>query len=157
MEQIDERILEQIFSGYKGQPGFVIATWEEFRDLVKRAYPLLIDAARGGKFVTYGEVGGRIGLYVGSEYFHLKIGSIVGACSDYENIKVRPLLSAIVVNETTRYPGRGFWGLAGIPSNLGLNIQHSDIESGYVMSDEMLEFWSAEVERVFAWWRAYDW
>ena len=109
MEEIDEKILKQIFNRYRGVPGFVVTTWEEFRDLVKKAYPLLIDAAKRGKLITYGEVGGKMGLYVGSEYFHLKIGYIVGACSNYESIKERPLLSAIVVNETTSYPGHGFF------------------------------------------------
>ena len=156
MEEVDEKILKQIFDRYKGQPGFVIITWEEFMDLVKKAYPLLVDAARRGKLVTYGEVGGKIGLYVGSDYFQLKIGYIVGACSDYESIKGRPLLSAIVVNETTKYPGQGFWGLSRIPGNIRLNIQYSDIESGYVMTNEMLEFWSAEVKRAFGWWRDHD-
>lgn len=156
MQEIEEKILNQIYYRYVGQPGFVINTWEEFRGLVTKAYPVLIDAAKSEKLVTYGEVGGKIGLYVGSDYFQLKIGYIVGACSDYESIKGRPLLSAIAVNETTRYPGQGFWGLSRISSNIRLNIQYSDIESGYVMSNEMLGFWSAEVRRVFDWWREHD-
>jgi len=156
MEELDEKILKQIFARYKGEPGFVIVTWEEFRDLVKKASPLLIDTAKKGKFVTYGEVGGKIGLYVGSEYFQLKIGFVVGACSDYENIKGRPLISAIAVNDTTKYPGQGFWGLARIAGNVRLNIQYSDIESGYIMNNEMLDFWSSEVKRVFDCWKVHD-
>lgn len=156
MEEIDEKILKQIFDRYKGEPGFVIVTWEEFRQLVKKAYPLLIDTARKERFITYGEVGSKIGLYVGSEYFQLKIGFIVGACSDYETIKGRPLISVIVVNDTTKYPGQGFWGLSRIPDSIHLNIQYSDIESGYKMTDEMLDFWTSEVRRAFDWWKVHD-
>lgn len=159
MEEIDEKILKQIFARYKGEPGFVIVTWEEFRDLVKKAYPLLIDTAKKEKFVTYGEVGGKIGLYVGSGYFQLKIGFVVGACSNYETIKGQPLISAIVVNDTTRYPGQGFWVLPQIRDHIhlnNLNIQYSDTESGYEMTDEMLHFWTSEVRRVFDWWKAHD-
>jgi len=156
MEEIEDEVLNQIYNRYVGQPGFVIITWQEFEDLVTKAYPVLVDAAKKDKLITYGEVGGKIGLYVGSDYFQLKIGYIVGACSDYEDTKGRPLLSAIVVNETTRYPGQGFWGLSRIPSNIRLNIQYSDIESGYVMSDDMLAFWSAEVKRAFDWWQKHD-
>jgi hypothetical protein len=101
----------------------------------------------------YSEVGGKIGLYTGSPYFQLKIGYVVGACSDYENITGRPLPSSIVVNKTTSYPGQGFWGLSRIPTSIRLNTQCSDIESGYVMTNEMLDFWSAEVNRVFDWWQ----
>jgi len=156
MQQVDEKVLKQIYDRHIGQPGFVINTWAEYKDLVTKAYPVLVDAAKRGRLITYGEVGGKIGLYTGSEYFQLKIGYVVGACSDYENIKGRPLLSAIVVNETTRYPGQGFWGLSRIPTSIRLNIQYSDIESGYVMTNEMLDFWSAEVKRVFDWWQKHD-
>lgn len=156
MEEIDEKTLRQIFDRYRGEPGFVIVTWEEFRDLVERAYPLLVDAAKKEALITYGEVGRRIGLYVGSEYFQLKIGYVVGACSDYEAVKGRPLISAIVVNADTNYPGQGFWGLPRIPANIRLNIQHSEIESGYRMTNEMLDFWASEIRRVFDWWRTHD-
>lgn len=156
MEEIDEKILKRIFNRYRGEPGFVITTWEEFRDLVKKAYPLLIARAKKERPITYGEVGGKIGLYVGSEYFQLKIGFVVGACSDYETIKGRPLISAIVVNDTTKYPGQGFWGLSRLPDNIRLNIQYSDIESGYIMTNEMLGFWTSEVKKVFEWWSARD-
>ena len=156
MEELDEKILNQIYNRHIGQPGFVINTWEEYRDLITRAYPVLADAAKNARLITYGEVGRKIGLYVGSDYFQLKIGSILGACSDYENIQGRPLISAIVVNETTGYPGQGFWGLAGIPGNIRLSVQYSDIEYGYSMTDDMLGFWSAEVKRCFDWWREHD-
>jgi hypothetical protein len=104
----------------------------------------------------YGEVGGKIGLCVDSDYFQLKIGYIVGACSDYENIKGHPLPSAIVVNGTTRYPGWGLWGLSRIPGNIRLNMQRSNIESGYVMTREMLDFWTSEVKRCFDYWKISD-
>jgi len=156
MKELEEEILNQIYIRHIGQPGFVINTWEEYRDLVTKAYPVLVDAAKRGRLITYGEVGGKIGLYVGSDYFQLKIGYIVGACSEYENIKRRPLISAIVVNDTTSYPGQGFWGFSKIPSIIRLNIQYSDIESSYVMTNDMLDFWSAEVKGVFNWWREHD-
>jgi len=153
---VDQQILKQIFESHKGKPGFVFVSWEEYRDLVEKAYPLLIDKARKGGFITYGEVGGKIGLYVSSDYFQLKIGFVVGACSQYESIEERPLISAIVVNDQTNYPGRGFWGLSTIPARIRLNTQYSDIESGIKMTDEMLRFWTDEVKRIFEWWKTHD-
>ena len=150
---MDERILEQIFYRYKGETGFVIVTWEEFRDLVVSAYPLLIGAAKKERLITYGEVGRKIGLFIGSEYFQLKIGFVVGACSEYEAIEGRPLISAIVVNSNTKYPGQGFWGLSRVPDNIRLDVKYSDIESGYKMTPEMLDFWTSEVQAIFDWWR----
>jgi hypothetical protein len=156
VQNMDENVLRQIYIRHLGQPGFVINTWEEYRDLVTKAYPVLVDSAKKGRFIAYGEVGAKIGLYVGSEYFQLKIGYIVGACSEYERLNGRPLISAIVVNDTTRYPGRGFWGFTTIPRKIRLSIQYSDIESGYVMSNDMLDFWSAEVKRIFEYWGSHD-
>lgn len=156
MEEIDEKILMSIFERYKGQPGFVIVTQEEFLGLTRKAYQVLIKVAKENRLITYGEVARKIDLSVLSPYFQLKIGFIVGACSDYENIEGRPLISAIVINETTNYPGKGFWGLPRIPQNIRLNIQYSDVESGYKMTDEMLAFWSSEVQSVFGWWKIHD-
>lgn len=156
-EIIGEKILKGIFERYKGEPRFVIVAWEEFSELVKKAYPLLIGAAKRGIIITYGEVGGKIGLYVGSDLFRLKIGFIVGACSDHESIQGRPLVSAIVVNETTRYPGKGFWGLSRIPVHLRKKTGYWAIEPDDFMTPEMAVFWASEVKRVYEYWKDKVW
>ena len=155
MTGIDDGILRQIFDGYVGAPGFVFNTWEEFRDLAEKAYPLLVDAAKKETFITYGEVGGKIGLYVESEYFVLKIGYVVGACSKYERINGRPLISAIVVNATTQRPGPGFFGLSPTQSDLHSKTGHRASKGDDYMTPDMLVIWASEVKKVYEWWSTH--
>lgn len=156
MEEIDEELLRRIYERHRGEPGFVITTWEEYRDLVKRAYPILIGVAKRESLMTYGEIGSKIGLYIGSDFFQLKIGIVVGACSGHEHEKGRPLISSIVVNETTRHPSMGFWGLPGIPDSIRRQRRYWDVEPTDYMSDEMAAFWASEVKRVYQWWKHHD-
>jgi len=156
MEEIDEGILRKIYDRHRGEPGFVITTWEEFTELVKKAYPILIDVAKRESLITYGEIGGRIGLYIGSDWFQLKIGIVVGACSGHEHEKGRPLISSIVVNEMTRHPGQGYWGLPGILSNIRRDRRYWDVEPGDYMNEEMAGFWASQVKKVYEWWKVHD-
>lgn len=153
---MDKALLLQIFKEYKGQPGFVINTWTEFSDFVNKAHPAIVEAAKQKRLIKYKEIAAKIGLSHLSPYFQTKIGFIVGACSEYEDRQEHPIISAIVVNEETHYPGVGFWNLSRIRNSISMNIQYSNIESGYTMTDEMLTFWSSEVSKVYEWWQTHD-
>lgn len=167
MEEMDEEILKKIYERHSGEPGFIINTWEEWEHYVRKAYPVLIsvakkdegiarkvshkDLVRGG-LITYGDVGKLIELY-SPEWFQLKIGIIVGGCSGYDYEKKRPLISSIAVNQTTRYPGRGFWTLRGIPANLRKVGTFWDTDPEEYMDEPMLVFWASEVKKVHEWWQ----
>lgn len=110
------------------------AGYNEWAEYTKKAYEILVTAARSEQTVKYGEIGAQIGLY-SPEYFEIKIGSIVGACSIYEQLYGRPLISAIAVNAETARPSEGFWELPGIPPRVDREV-----------------FWSQEVQRVFRTW-----
>ena len=110
------------------------AGYNEWAEYTKKAYDVLVQAARSEQTIKYGEIGSQIGLY-SPEYFELKIGSIVGACSIYEQLYGRPLISAIAVNAKTMWPSEGFWGLPGIPPKVNREV-----------------FWPQEVQRIFQTW-----
>jgi hypothetical protein len=108
--------------------------YNEWAEYTKKAYDVLVQAARSQQTIKYGEIGSRIGLY-SPDYFELKIGSIVGACSIYEQLYGRPLISAIAVKAETMWPSKGFWGLPGIPPKVNREV-----------------FWPQEVQRIFQTW-----
>ncbi|MEO0068907.1 MAG: hypothetical protein ABIK23_07275 [candidate division WOR-3 bacterium] len=143
---MDEQILREIFS--EGMPPF--REWEEFRTYVLRTYPILIQNARERRLITYSEIANQIGLPF-NEWFPLKIGAIVGACSCYEHREGRPLISSIVINGETCRPGNGYWGLPGIPSDLVRRGAIGSVDEGG-WTGRHWEFWVNEVNRVFEYW-----
>ena len=128
---MDENTLRKMWQQDSWRP---FADYEEWVELVKRAYDVLVEAARSKRLITYGEIGSQIDLF-SPEYFEVKIGSVVGACSVYEHHYGRPLISAIAVNAGTREASEGFWGLPGISPTV-----------------DRVVFWTKEVERVFRTW-----
>ena len=160
-----EEILKKIYRRHEGEPGFIME-WEEWSYFVRQAYPILVDVAKKKRlithgdfaregFVTYGSVGGEIALF-SPEWFDVKIGIIVGGCSEYEYEEGRPLLSSIVVNKSTRYPGPGYWGLPGIPRELRKKIRYWEIGLEDYMDEARLMFWGSQVEEVYEYWQAHD-
>jgi len=129
---MNESTLREMWEQYPWPP---FATFEEWAELVKRAYDVLVDAARSQQLISYGEIGSRIGLF-SPDYFDVKIGSVVGACSVYEHIYGRPLISVIAVNAETKEPSAGFWGLPGISASV-----------------DRIEFRAKETARVFQRWK----
>ena len=166
MEEMDGEILKRIYDRHKGEPGFVM-NWDEWEYYVRKAYPVLIDVAKKeklithrvfykdlvmGGLITYGDIGRLIELY-SPEWFQLKIGAIVGGCSEYEYEKKRPLISSIAVNETTKHPSKGYWSLPGIPAHLRRRGRFWDTDPEEYMDEQMVVFWASEVKRVHDWWK----
>ncbi len=126
--------------------------WEEWKDKVIKAYSELIGVAQRGELITYSKLG--IGkLRISQEWLYPKIGWILGACSHYEWMDNRPLISALVVNKETGRPSKGFWGLPGIPSGLRMSVRVDEIDQLIVTSPEQDEFWAREVEKVYREWQ----
>jgi hypothetical protein len=152
---MNERELRALWEEHLREGG-PIRGWEEWKDKVGKAYSELTERAKELHFdeipITYGELGGKIGLYIDSDWFRLKIGHIVGACSKYEYRHGRPLISALVVNKETNCPGKGFWGLEGIPPRLRKVVRIEDITPEW-LDKERDDFWVRELRRIDKEWK----
>lgn len=150
--KMDDQELQEIFSKHKTEGCFM--PWEEWEEKVKRAYCELVRIAVQVSFdqiaVTYAELGRRIGLFAQSDWFHLKIAWILYACAEYEHGQGGPLITALVVNAETGQPGKGFWGLVGIPARLKKTARIEDI-SPFPISGERDKFWVEELRRIDRW------
>jgi hypothetical protein len=108
--------------------------------VIKKVYKKLISVAKRGKqnnrqgIVFYGKIMDMIGL--DREDPHDReyvLGNMLGAISEHEKEKGRPLLSAIVVRKDGKMPGLGFYGFND--TNLSDN-----------------NFWVNEIKKVWDYW-----
>jgi len=145
--------LRGIFAKHSRE-GCVIATWEEWVEMATGAYAELMRRAKYVPYdqitITYSELGKKIGLFPLSEWFHLKIAWILYACATYAYQDKLPLITAIVVNSETGQPGKGFWGLDGIPIRLRKVTKIEDI-TPFEISGERDTFWVAELKKIDKW------
>lgn len=114
---------------------------------VQELRPPLIDRARAGKTIPYGELWNARGW----------IGQVIGEISHREHQADRPLLSALVVHKTTGMPGHGFWGFDVMPAHLWAQPWE---DQGKVPPDDVKElrrkWWEEETARVYDYWRSKD-
>jgi hypothetical protein len=75
------------------------------------AYERLVQAARAGEFVYYGELAKLLGIDMDNPYFGAQVGKVLGRISEDEVAAGRPMLPAIVVSKDTMLPGHGFFNL----------------------------------------------
>lgn len=134
--------------------GCVIVTWDEWVEKVAKAYAELIGRAKSVPYdritITYSELGNRIGLYPVSDWFHLKIAWILYACATYAHQDGLPMITALVVNSETGQPGKGFWGLEGVPIRLRKVTKIENI-TPFAISGERDEFWVGELKKIDKW------
>ena len=130
----------------------------EFTTLVNDCYQVLVDRAKSGRLIFYGELPAfnelkeRFGDTVST-----LIGSIAGACSEYEATKNRPLISAIVVSRDTSEPGAGFYGLSAVPYHLCRDIwEEQDIKPPEIVIHKRQEFWLSELQEALEYWGTDD-
>jgi hypothetical protein len=107
-------------------------------------YERLIEVARNGDLITYGEIAPLANLNMEDPDDRNKIAHILGEISTHEHGEGRPMLSAIVVLAGIGYPGEGFFSLA---RELGLHHGRKEFED--------LDFFVQEVKRVYAYWKAH--
>jgi len=118
----------------------------------------LIDVAKRGGTITYGELMKEFGIPRGHRKPGVGIGHVVGEISEHEHSQGRPLISAIVVRANSGtaicpkgVPGGGFFGLPGIPSRLARS--ESDWANPQLTKEEQ-KFLLAEQHRVWQYWRS---
>ncbi len=97
----------------------------------------LIKVAEDKKLISYGELGSEFGIHA------INVGKLVGEISLFESHHCRPLLSAVVINATTRVPSPGFW-----KGPTYLEAHRKGIGK--------LDFWEYELNRVYDYWQRHD-
>jgi hypothetical protein len=86
-------------------------------DLREDVVRLIVESAKRGRTITYGEIMRKCRIPRGQPTHNGKaIGDVVGRISEWTWETSGIYLSAIVVHKDTGYPGGGFFGLSGIPA-----------------------------------------
>jgi hypothetical protein len=141
--------LRKIHARHVGEGCFM--PWEEWGEKVRKAYSELIRISRDVPYdnitITYAELGKRIGLFPLSDWFNLKIAWILYGCATYAHAHGLPMITALVVNSETGQPGKGFWGLEGIPVHLRKVAKTEDI-TPFRISGDRDKFWVEELKRI---------
>lgn len=118
-------------------------------DLREDVVRLIVESAKKGQTITYGEIMRKCRIPRGQPTHNGKaIGDVVGRIREWTWENRGIYLSAIVVHKDTGYPGGGFFGLSGIPSKFARD------EAGW--SDRKLttaekSFLSKRQQEAFAW------
>jgi hypothetical protein len=101
----------------------------------------LVQAARAGGFVHYGELAKMLGIDMDNPHFGAQVGKILGRISEDEIAAGRPMISAIVVSRDTMLPGSGFFKLG---QELHLTEPGED-EIGFAIRQikRVHQYWSA--------------
>jgi len=148
--EMNEKMLHELYRQQVSDGCFL--DWEEWRDKVMKAYSELMGVAQKGELITYSQLG--IGkLRISRDWLYPKIGWTIGACSCYEWMENRPLISALVISKETNRPSKGFWGLPGIPSSLRMSARVDELDPLLTTSPEQDEFWAREVDKVYREWQ----
>ena len=133
---------------------------EEYIKLVKATYLALKKKAKAGELVFYGELEAFNKLKergFRGNVLALLIGTIVGACSEYEAENGRPLLSSLVISKDKGEPGLGFYYLSKVPPSLSReNWEKKKVTPPEVVIRHRQEFWLSEVQKVHEWWQKVD-
>ena len=150
-----EKLIKELFDEWEVDSHL---TEPEYIKFVKDTYQVLVEKAKSGKIIFYGELPAFNQLKERFKDVASKlIGSIVGACSEYEATKGRPLISAIVISKDTSEPGRGFYGLSTVPYNLCLDTwEGQDIEPPGIVINKRQEFWLSELKETLEYWGKYE-
>jgi len=133
-------------------------TEAEYLQFVKESHQALVENAKLGKIIFYGELPAfeelkeRFGDAISTV-----IGLIVGACSEYETTRGRPSISAIVINQDTHEPGSGFYGLSTVPYHLCREIwEEQGKRPPEIVITKRQEFWLSELQQALDYWAKYD-
>jgi len=155
MNDVMDKLIKELYDEWQIDSHL---TEPEYIKFTKDTYQILIEKAKSGKMIFYGELPAFNQL---KERFKdaapQLIGSVVGACSEYEATKGRPLVSAIVLSRDTSEPGRGFYSLSTVPYNLCMDTwEQQDIEPPEVVINKRHEFWLSELQATLEYWAKHD-
>jgi len=150
-----EKLIKELYDEWKVDSHL---TEPEYIKFVKDSYQVLVEKAKLGKIIFYGELPAFNQLKERFKDTASKlIGFIVGACSEYETTKGRPLISAIVISKDASEPGRGFYSLSAVPHNLCLDTwEGQDIEPPKIVINKRQEFWLSELQETLEYWGKHD-
>ncbi|GAI17857.1 unnamed protein product [marine sediment metagenome] len=119
---------------------------------------MLVDNAKEGKIVLYSELPvfnelkGRF-----KDVATKLVDFIIGACSEYEESKGRPLISSIVVNKENGEPTKNFYGLSSVPYNLCMDTwERQEVEPPEIVTTKRREFWLSELQETLEYWGKYE-
>lgn len=80
-----------------------------FEDILRRAWPILHEAIRMRRTLTYTELAGRVGPPLTARAIHKQLLRTLSARCQYWNL---PDLPALVVRKSSGMPGGGWYDLA---------------------------------------------
>ena len=105
-------------------------------------YELLVQRARAGEFVHYGELAKMLGIDMDNPHFGALVGKVLDRINEDEAAARRPMISAIVVSKDTMLPGTGFFKLG---QELRQTLPGED-EIGFAVRQikRVHEYWSRE-------------
>ena len=103
----------------------------------------LVQAARAGEFVHYGELAKMLGINMDNPHFGAEVGKVLGRISEDEVAAGRPMISAIVVSKEDMLPGHGFY-------NLGQQLHLVD------PGEDEIGFAVRQIRKVHAYWRPLE-
>ena len=86
------------------------------RDLLERAWVVLVDTARAGKTISYGELALAVGLPHLQRSIHRRV--VAPLCSGVCQPNGYPDIASLVVRKDSGRPGDGWWSEAG-----GINME----------------------------------
>ncbi len=119
-------------------------------EYVETARPILIEVARRGTLITYGELLSRLGGGPGRRY----IGEVVGRISEIELQAGHPKLSAVVVRSDTMMVSGGFFGLPDTPQAIRRSTR-AQWQNPY-LSEADIRYWQSQLQEVYQYWQQYD-
>ena len=137
-----------------------ILSEDEYLKLVSDTHSRLVKEAKAGNILFYKDLETFNELKergFKGKALSVIIGQIVGACSEYEAERRRPLLSSIVRSMETGAPGLGFYGLPKVPSFLRKqNWEDKGIKPPEIVIRKRQEFWLSELQRVLKFYKKHD-
>ena len=104
----------------------------------KEIYKRLRQVARANQIITYSKIAPMANLDMENPDHRKQIGEILGAISEREFKKGRPLLSAVVVHLDNNRPGKGFFNLA---EELGIYDGTDDLAFHIQELDKVHKYW----------------
>ncbi len=106
-------------------------------------YRTLVEVAKAGELITYGEVAPLANLNMENPYDRNLMSVLLDEINVSEAHFKRPMLSSVVVRAQEPTPGKGYFLCA---RDLGRLPQSAD-------SIDELEFWTKEIKIVFSYWK----
>ena len=114
-------------------------------DMKQVIYDELCRVAKANNEIAYySELARLAGLDMSSVVDRNRLSDILGEINTEEDGAGRPMLSAVALLKAENRPGVGFWNIA----------EHLGHYSGGKDEDAQYKFWSLELKKVYAYWKA---